>query len=211
MLFCVKERKGPEMTQAQGAPIEIKCACGALHLRLSGASAKNGTHAACYCIDCQAFARALGRGEILDAKGGTELFQTQPSRISVVAGVENLAVLQLQKKGLYRWFARCCDTPLCNTVGSAKVPFASFLTCNMDEGVKAIGPVKYRYKPEQALAPVDEPSGPLWRFAMRSGWSILKERLSGRWKQNPFFDSVSKRSIVKPRVLSDEERKSAYL
>ncbi len=195
------------MTQA----IDITCQCGALQLKLEGASADTGTHAACYCVDCRAFARSLGRDDVLDAKGGTELFQTQPHRICVVLGKDQLAVLQLQKKGLYRWYARCCDTPLCNTLGNAKVPFASFLTCNMDAGAVALGPVLYRYKPEQALEPVTEPSGPLWRFGLRSGMSILKERLSGRWKQTPFFDIASKRSVVKPRVLSEEEREQAYL
>ena len=47
----------------------LSCACGGL--TGSVAHARRATHSVCYCRDCQAFARFLGReAELLDARGG---------------------------------------------------------------------------------------------------------------------------------------------
>ncbi|MEM9581283.1 MAG: DUF6151 family protein, partial [Pseudomonadota bacterium] len=135
-------------------PLQIACSCGQLQIELQGANADTGTHAMCYCVDCQAFNRALGRADIMDEQGGTDLYQSQPHRVNITQGAEHLAVLQLQKKGLYRWYASCCNTPLCNTMGTPKMPFASFMTTNFKSGMDQIGPVKFRHKPDQALKPV---------------------------------------------------------
>lgn len=189
---------------------ELQCACGELQLELHGADAQNGTHAICYCTDCQAFARSLGKADWLDEQGGTDLFQSQPHRVRITSGAERLGVLQLNKKGLYRWYATCCDTPLCNTLGTPKMAFASFLTANMKGDLSRLGPVLFQHKPDHALSPVAPNSGPMWRFALRAMRMMLAERLSGRWKQTPFFDAHTGRSIVRPRILSEDERRAAY-
>lgn len=193
------------------SPIEIRCSCGSMQIELAGATARSGTHAMCFCVDCQAFARALGKPEILDAQGGTCLYQSQPHRVVIKQGADQLAVLQLKKKGLYRWYAKCCDTPLCNTLGTPKMAFASFLTANMTQGADQIGPILFCNKPDQALGPVDIKSGPMWKFILRAMRAMFAERLSGRWKKTPFFDMATGRSVTRPRVLSEEEREAAYI
>lgn len=191
--------------------INATCKCGQLHLRLSDATPKNGNHGLCYCTDCQAFARHLGQlGTATDDQGGTEIFQTQPARVEIVSGQDQLAVLQLAPKGLYRWYARCCNTAICNTMGKPTISFVGILVANMDTSPEALGPINFRYKREQALSEVVAPSGSMARFVMRTVGTIVKERLSGRWKQTPFFDIETGRSVVKPRVLTDEERDKAY-
>ena len=61
----------------------LACACGRVSGLVSGASASTGTRAVCYCDDCQAFARHLGDADrVLDANGGTEVFQTSAARVS---------------------------------------------------------------------------------------------------------------------------------
>ncbi len=192
------------------SPIELSCSCGSLQIELDGANAQSGTHAMCYCEDCQAFAHALNKPDYLDTLGGTDLYQSQPHRVRIIQGADQLAVLQLKKKGLYRWYAKCCDTPICNTLGTPKMAFASFLTANMGKGAEQIGPVLFCHKPEQALGEVDIKSGPMWRFVLRAMRSTFAERLSGRWKKTPFFDISTGRSVTRPRVLSDEEREAAY-
>ncbi len=53
-------------------------------------------HGACYCRDCQAFARFLGRPErMLDAQAGTEVIGTLPHRLRITSGQERLACITL--------------------------------------------------------------------------------------------------------------------
>ena len=193
-----------------GQDITVRCRCGAFEAIIHDASPKNGNHAMCYCRDCQAFARHLGcAGSVTDEAGGTELYQTQPFQVDIKTGAENLAVLQLAKKGLYRWHSSCCGTPLCNTLGTPKFSFASFLVSNMEDPGDAIGPIIYRHKIEQAIAEVDAPKGSLARFAFRTMRNALVSRVNGKWQETPFFKPYGK-SVVKPYVLSETERNAAY-
>ena len=193
------------------ADVSLACACGSFQAVIRDASARTGNHAICYCVDCQAFARHLGQGaRILDASGGTQIYQAQPYQVSIETGAENLAVLQLAKKGLYRWYASCCNTPLCNTMGSAKFSFVGFMVPNMKPPLDALGPVRFRYKRDQATAPVSEPSGSLLRFAMRTARNAMRSRLNGKWRETPFFDASTGQSAAKPYRLSEAEREKAY-
>lgn len=190
--------------------IPISCQCGKLRARLHGANARNGNHGVCYCVDCQAFARHLGKfGIVTDDAGGTEIYQTQPHRIEITSGAEALALLRLSPKGLNRWYAKCCNTPLCNTPGKPTVAFAGVLVSNPTVQPGALGPIRFRYKRESAVRPVSEPPGSMAGFVIRTLSGLLSERISGRWKQTPFFNTDS-RSVVKPYVLSASERAAAY-
>jgi len=190
--------------------VTVSCQCGAFQARLRGATAQNGNHGLCYCTDCQAFAHHLGQfGMATDAKGGTEIYQTQPARVEITTGKDQLAVLQLAPKGLYRWYAKCCNTPICNMVGNPKISFTGFLVANIATP-EVLGPIRFRYKREHALAPVTEPSGSMLGFIARTVRAIAAERISGRWKQTPFFGEDG-RAVVKPYVLSEAERDAAYL
>ena len=191
--------------------VTLACACGSFKAVVHNASPRTGNHAVCYCHDCQAFARHLEQSDrVLDTKGGTELYQTQPFQVEFLEGQAHLAVLQLAKKGLYRWYTTCCSTPLCNTMGSPKFSFVGFMAANISEGQDALGPVSTRYKPEQATAPVTEPKGSMARFAFFTIRNMIRARITGAWKQTPFFNCETGRSIVKPYVLSTAERERAY-
>jgi hypothetical protein len=48
----------------------------------------------CDCKDCQAFARSLGRADVLDPAGGTDIFQMPPARLMLTAGMEALRCLR---------------------------------------------------------------------------------------------------------------------
>jgi len=47
---------------------------------------------------------------------GVALYQTRPDCVHIDDGAEHLACLRLSPKGLLRWYASCCDTPLANTL-----------------------------------------------------------------------------------------------
>ena len=62
--------------------VPIRCGCGALRGMLRSVTPSSGNRCVCYCDDCQSFAYYLGRADtILDARGGTDIFQTASGRI----------------------------------------------------------------------------------------------------------------------------------
>ena len=104
--------------------IEMACDCGALRGHGIDLNPGTGRHLICMCKDCQAFARFLGREEILDQNGGTEIFQITPAQIRLEAGLDHLAAMRLGPKGAVRWYASCCNTPIANTTHMPGIPFA---------------------------------------------------------------------------------------
>jgi hypothetical protein len=191
--------------------LTLACQCGAFRAVIRDVSNRTGNHAVCYCVDCRAFVRHLGQEDrILDAQGGSQLYQAQPYQVAFLSGTDHLAVMKLSEKGLYRWYATCCDTPLGLTAGTPKISFASFLVANMHPPLDTLGPVRFRYKADQALSTVTEAKGSLIGFAARTTRNAMRSRLNGKWRKTPFFDAQSGQSIVLPRVLSPEERALAY-
>ena len=189
--------------------ISLRCTCGQFRAVIHAPGPATDNHGICYCTDCQAFPRHLGQAaRCLDAAGGTAIYQTQPSKVKITSGAEHLSVLRLAPKGLYRWHTSCCDTPICNTMGSPKLSFVGFLTCNFDD--TTLPPIAFRYKKDQALQPVDAPSGSLAAFAFKTAKNMLRARVTGRWKNTPFFEPQTGRAVVPPYTLSEAERQAAY-
>lgn len=62
-------------------PWEIPLRCRCRHVRgvASEVTPASGFRFVCYCKDCQTFARFLGQADILDAAGGTDIFQMPPA------------------------------------------------------------------------------------------------------------------------------------
>ncbi|WP_232313432.1 DUF6151 family protein [Enterovibrio coralii] len=104
--------------------LTIRCECGTLTGVLEDVSPKRGNHMMCYCDDCQRYARYLGDAEKwLDEWGGTEVFQVAPAKIKILTGADQLKCVRLKPKGIYRYYAKCCRTPIANTI-SYKTAFA---------------------------------------------------------------------------------------
>src|SRR5688572_12534539 len=101
------------------ADLPVRCSCGTLRAVVRGASGGRGNHVVCYCDDCQSFAHFLERADdTLDAHGGTEIYQMSPARLEIIDGADRLACVRLAPKGLLRWYAACCRTPIGNTLAS---------------------------------------------------------------------------------------------
>jgi hypothetical protein len=178
-------------------------------------SPSNGTRVICYCDDCQAFAHFLGQANsVLDEHGGSDIYQTYPSRLRITQGIEQLRCVRLTEKGLCRWYAGCCNTPIANTMNSAKMPFAGVVHSIMDhEGNhisrgQALGPVRAKIYGKCAVGKppsdvhVGTPVGLLFKIVgfLLSGW--LKKANT----PSPFFDSTTGKPIVEANILSKEER-----
>jgi hypothetical protein len=188
--------------------LELKCRCGQVQGRLDPAAAY--TRATCYCRDCQAFARFLGSRGITNELGGTDIVPIAPSAVTFDRGHDRIACMSLSDKGLLRWYADCCRTPLGNT-GREPAPFYFGLATaclDANEGTldsafgrrdrialfrkHAGGPVK--------TTPLAFAAGGLGILV-----NVLAARLRGK-RESPFFDAEGQ-PIRKPQVLSRDERR----
>jgi hypothetical protein len=175
-----------------------------------GVTPDSGFRVVCYCRYCQAFARFLGRPDVLDGAGGTDIVQLPPAHVSIVAGADAVRCMQLSRK-IFRWYTDCCRTPIGNTAGP-RIPFVglihSFISAGPAELNDAFGVPRGQVNAESATGPLPPDAPPplsravLARHIVRVfGWW-----LRGLGRPNPFFDSRSGAPISVPRVLTSQER-----
>jgi hypothetical protein len=172
-----------------------------------------GFRVVCYCKDCQAFVHLLARADVLDAAGGTDIFQMPSGRVKLTAGTDALRCLALSKRVL-RWYTDCCRTPIANTAAWPGFPLTSVIHCFMDHAAggrsrdEALGPPLSRIFERSATAPLP-PNGPaplsLGVFARR-GSALLSWWLRGLGRPTPFFDERAKVPRAVPRVITPSER-----
>lgn len=190
--------------------IDVGCRCGLVRGRISEPSPRTLNRVVCYCDDCQAFAHHLGRADLLDAKGGSDIVPLAPASLEFLQGRERIAGVRLTAKGVYRWYATCCHTPLGNTVGP-RVPFVGLMT----EAFGAAGqsPDRLLAAPIGAIlgqfavgGPPPRSKGIRLSILLRSMVSLIGWRLRGRDWPHPFFDRSSRRPTYPVQVLSAEQR-----
>jgi len=187
---------------------KIQCQCGAFsgHVRGAGTCSR----VVCYCADCQAFARFLGRaGDVLDAQGGTGIVQLAQPRVVISQGKEHLAAVRLSGQGMIRWYAACCNTPLGNTLPDPKVSFIGLIHSLLDHAKIADD-----FGKNIAIVNVDSATGEpkpkqkgLPGMVVRFLWIILSMRIGGKYRKSPFFTD-SGEPVVSPVILSIEEFKN---
>ncbi len=176
-----------------------------------------GNRVVCYCDDCQAFAHYLGRAkEVLDASGGSDIFQTVPAKLQITEGAENLRCLRLSGKGMVRWFTGCCKTPVANGMPWQRAPFAGVLSAFMDraeDGTSpetAIGPVRIRCMAQFATGPV--PPGSFNRIPTSKILGLLgamaRWTVMGLHNPSPFFNAKTGKLVAEPYVLMTLEREA---
>lgn len=186
--------------------IALRCACGAMEAVVAGAAPSRVNHVVCYCKDCQAFARYLRQdARILDEAGGTRIVQLEPSRVQIVKGAEHLACLRLTPKGLHRWYAACCDTPLANTLGTPKLAFAGLIAANLQAAPERFGPVIAHVHTGSALKPVE--GFGFIHVGLRILRLVAQARVSGRWRKTPFFDAGTGQPVVQPTLAERSTQK----
>ena len=181
------------------------CRCGSVRIAVEPVK---GTHCVCYCRDCQAFQRHLGQEDVLDAQGGTDLFQTMPDRVKIEDGAEHLACLQLTPKGPLRWYAACCNTAICNSGRTRTLPLASMMVHAFAED-RPLGPVIARVNHKGATGHIEGDMGSTSTLIRRFLASALLALVTGRYRKTPFFSSDGA-PVSPPLVLSDDERQKAY-
>src|SRR5262245_17975770 len=188
----------------------LRCRCGTLTGLVS--QPQKASRGVCYCKDCQAFARYLGEADTaLDAMGGTDIIATLPKYVSFTSGVDSLACLSLTDRGLLRWYANCCGTPVGNTLRDFRVPYVGLVHACLGTPAAieaSFGPVRLRVNTQSAkgrpkLMPMSTAAA-LLRFAP----TVILSRLDGSYRATPFF-STDGIPIAQRKVLTGAEREAA--
>ena len=196
-------------------PLELplRCLCGRVRGVAIDVSPSTGFRFLCYCKDCQAFARFLERADVLDAAGGTDIFQMPPSRVKLTAGTDAVRCLGFSSKVL-RWYTDCCRTPIGNTAAGPRFPVVAVVHSFMDhEGDnrsrdEVLGPQLCRIYERSAVAPLppNAPAPASFRVFVRRASRILDWWVRGLGRPTPFFDDRTKAPYAVPRVLTPSER-----
>jgi hypothetical protein len=133
-----------------------------------------------------------------------------PAALSFTKGQHRIAGLRLTPKGLYRWHATCCNTPVGNTLGSAVpfvgIPVQSFDAPRVDEVFGApMGAIQGKYA-------VGEPPAGSTGFnlslILRAIGRVLGWRLGGKTWPHPFFARDTRAPIYPVKVISQERREA---
>ena len=191
---------------------ELRCRCGEVRGFVADASPQTVNRVVCYCDDCQAFAHRIGRADLLDAHGGSDIVQVAPGSLAFGQGRDRIVGVRLMPKGLYRWYTSCCHTPMGNTVSPA-IPFVGIVVRAFDHGAqrpddvfgRPIGAILGKYAIGNPPTASPGMSLPLMLRAVRM---VLGWRLRGRAWPNPFFRRDTRAPIYPVTVLSQAEREA---
>jgi hypothetical protein len=192
--------------------VEVRCRCGEVRGVVANASPRTVNRVVCYCDDCQAFAHQLGRADLLNAQGGTDIVQVAPAALSFVQGQHRIVGLRLTPKGLFRWHTSCCNTPVGNTLGPA-IPFVGIVVQVFDAGPQRpdqvfgapIGAILGKYAIGKAPA---GSTGINLSVLLPAISKVLGWRLRGRTWPHPFFRLKTREPIYPLTVLPHEQREA---
>jgi hypothetical protein len=183
----------------------LNCKCGSVSGYVRDGTPSN--HLRCYCSDCQAFGRFFGPDSaVLDRKGGTEIVQVSQSRVQIERGLDQLACMRLSPKGLLRWYARCCNTPIGNTLANPRVSVIGLIHTCLDAATleRNFGSSTADVNTNAAIGPGKPTQHGLLSTVSKVLVMILTDRITGRYRKSQFFSEAGK-PVVEPRILSSDE------
>lgn len=188
--------------------VELHCRCGEVRGRVMNASPRTTNRAICYCDDCQAFAHHLGRADLLDAHGGSDIVQVAPASLVFDRGADRIVGLRLSPRGLYRFYASCCQTPLGNTVGQA-IPLVGIVAQAFDAPDADFGPPRGAIMGKFAVGtPPEGSTRPSLRLLAHVIPLVLGWKISGKTWPHPFFDRATRAPSRLLTTLSPAEREA---
>jgi len=192
--------------------VQVRCRCGEVVGLVTNASPQKVNRVVCYCDDCQAFAHQLGRADLLNAQGGSDIVQAAPASLTFIKGQDRITGLRLTPKGMFRWHTSCCNTPVGNTLGPA-IPFVGLDAQTFDGGTRTadgvfgppIGAILGKYAIGQAPP---GSTGINLTVLLRAITRVLGWRLRGRAWPHPFFHLKTREPIYPLKVLSQDQREA---
>lgn len=191
-----------------GDQVELRCRCGEVRARVTDASPRSVNHIVCYCDDCQAFVHQLGRADLLNSQGGSDIVQLAPASLTFLQGQDRIVGLRLTPKGLFRWYASCCNTPIGNTLTPA-IPFVGIVAQAIDRDAEAFGPPAGAIMGKYAIStPPAGSTGLNLPLLLRAIGKVLGWRLRGQAWPHPFFEKGKDAPVYPFTVLPREEREA---
>lgn len=194
--------------------VALSCRCGKVRGEVSGVAPDRINRVICYCDDCRAYAHFLERPDVLDRHGGTDIVQVQGTTVRFTEGFDQVKSMRLSPKGMIRFYAGCCHTPVGNTI-AAIIPFAGIVRGCLDEGLRAAGGEASVLGPAEGcngkLAVHGKPEGV--HDAASAGLVLRIARRIAKWKyrslgqRSAYFDDAGKPTVT-PRVLDRAEREA---
>ena len=122
------------------------------------------------------------------------------------------ACVSLSPRGLLRWYAACCHTPLANTPRDWKLPYVGLVhTClrQPDPLERSFPQVEMRIYTKRAHGPVPGDTGLSGKLHfLRMVMRLTGMRLTGAYKSTPLF-SANGEPVAQPRVAGNEEVEDA--
>lgn len=186
--------------------LSLKCQCGEVKGSATDITHASGNRVVCCCSDCQAFTVYLGRdADTLDKFGGTDIFQMSQAQLTIEQGQDKLQCMRLSKKGTLRWYTRCCNTPVGNTI-NAGMPFVGVIHTFINEPDRdsVLGPVRAYVQTQHAKGTPDYPRQSK-KFPPGITARIIRKmmlwKLQGKHRPSVFFDDDGK-PVVRPIIAN---------
>lgn len=168
----------------------------------------------CYCDDCQIYLHYLGRAELLDQNAGSEIIPTYPCNMKILSGQEQVKCVRLTDKGMFRFYAGCCKTPIGNTtpgspwIGVLRRMYTVKGSQQLDGAFPEVrASILGRYA--KGTPPAGTPDGFNLSGFVAVMPFMLKGKMFGKFKPSPFFADDGKTPITTPHVMSSEELQKA--
>ncbi len=191
---------------------ELSCRCGKVGGQVTDATPNTVNRAVCYCDDCQAALHHLGRADLLNEYGGTDVVQVAPAALTFHRGDELIVGLRLSPKGLFRWHASCCNTPVGNTLGPG-IPFVGIVARAFDTGAtnadRIFGAPRGASGGKFATGhPPAHVTALGKRMVLHIARLIFGWKFGGKTWPHPFFDRDTRAPTHPIKVLSPAEREA---
>jgi hypothetical protein len=149
---------------------------------------------------------------MLDDAGGTAIVAARPSDVRFTQGADRLACASFSKKGLLRWYASCCRTPMGNTVRDPKQHFVGFARMALDPAPLPgeSGPPATRLFTPSATRKVASTPVAMALSVVGIAARMAAARFGGRWKRNPYFADAERATPLRtPQVVDRATRLAA--
>lgn len=181
------------------ANLPFSCRCG--NVKGLVKDLPKGNHAQCFCKSCRAAAIFVGDPD--PGAEGITVWQTTPDKITITQGADQLSCFAFTGKRLLRWRAACCGAALFNTMPNPGFALAAVHSGCFDDP-NALGPIATR-------GFIPQPGGGIkhegiLKLACGALARAFAARLTGRWKQTPFFDVRTRTPVVEVDVLPEGTR-----
>ena len=146
----------------------------------------------------------------MDEHGGIEIVQVASGNVSLSKGLGNVKALRLTKRGVIRFYAGCCGTPLFSTAPAESWPVSGMPVAVLDADAAArervFGPIEFVPFKSGMLGTAPKRKGVLRQMARVLGQMKAAKRM-GRAGSPVWKDG---RPIVEPVLITEAERARAY-